>query len=386
MLTLKSNSIYQIGNDKYRNIIHKNRKKIIISSIFLILLFILYIILSHNYNYYHRTIAKVNIVTSTYTHSEENEFGDVEKYYTQKITALIMNGNHKGKLVKLNNTYSSSQVYDCKYDKGDELFITLSNNKSHTITATITGFKQDKYLLMLVSIFVLFILLISKKKGFFTIISILTNILLVSYCLDLYFKGVDILFLSICLVLCFTVFSLFLISGWNKKTIAAILSTLLSLSAMMLLYYIVLKNTSGIDYASMEYMTMPNDVEEIFLSEILIGGLGAIMDIAITMAASTSELVEKNRDVQTKDLLRSGKEIGNDIMGTMINVLLFTYLSSGIPFFILAMKNGIHIKNILTMYMPYEIYRFLTGSIGILLSIPISIFLSILLLRKGRKS
>lgn len=363
----------------------KHKKTILYHFIFITLLLLLIIAVHHNYRFYHDTIAKITKVDITYDHEEQDENGGIEKYYMQNIKAILLNSKWKGKTVTLNNIYGSSEVYDNKYKKGDEVFITTKIDKNYQITGVITGLKRDTLMVILLAAFIYFVCLVALKKGFFTLITLFINICMFSYALDLYLKGSDIMLLSILASIFFTVFSLFLISGFNKKTFATILSTLISVGLTMVIFQIVL-SYNRIDYASMEYLTMPNDVENIFMAEILIGGLGAIMDIAITMAAATSELVEKDSTISTKELIKSGKEIGNDIMGTMINVLLFTFICGSIPFFILAMKNGIHIKNILTIYMSYEIYRFLTGSIGILLSIPISITLSILMLKKRKVS
>ena len=62
--------------------------------------------------------------------------------------------------------------------------------------------------------------------------------------------------------------------------------------------------------------------DEIFHAEILLSGLGAIMDVAVAIAVALSEIVTKRPEVTFRELFRSGREIGYDIMGTMINVLV----------------------------------------------------------------
>jgi uncharacterized membrane protein len=173
------------------------------------------------------------------------------------------------------------------------------------------------------------------------------------------------------------------IGGFRKKTFVAILSTLISLGFTILLFKIVMFYTDGVDYAFMEYIASPSDLPEIFMSQILIGGLGAIMDVAITEAATISELTAQNAEISVKELLKSGREVGHDIMGTMINVMLFTYIGGSIPLIILKMKSDVRLHTIILWHMPMEMYRFLTGSIGILLTIPVSLMVSIVLFKKS---
>ena len=69
----------------------------------------------------------------------------------------------------------------------------------------------------------------------------------------------------------------------------------------------------------------------------------------------------------------------------MINVLLFTYICGLIPLMIMKMKNEVSLLTIVRLQIPFEISRFLIGGIGIVLAIPVSIALSSIILKIGRK-
>ena len=125
---------------------------------------------------------------------------------------------------------------------------------------------------------------------------------------------------------------------------------------------------------------------DLIMSQVLIGGLGAIMDVTITETSAINELVVVNKEISIRELIQSGREVGFDIMGTMINILLFTYVCGIIPIVVLKMKNSIKLGTIIRMQMPMELYGFMIGGIGILLTIPISVFVSIVLFKKLRRS
>ena len=122
------------------------------------------------------------------------------------------------------------------------------------------------------------------------------------------------------------------------------------------------------------------------MPELLIGSIGAVMDVAITISSAMSELIDKNSDISSKALNRSAREIGKDIMSTMSNVLFFTYLCAGLPVFVLAIRNGFTLRNYIASNFSLELSRFLAGSIGIVITIPISAFVSIKIMKRGAKA
>ena len=81
----------------------------------------------------------------------------------------------------------------------------------------------------------------------------------------------------------------------------------------------------------MEYLGSIDNPDEMFHAEILLSGLGAIMDVSVAISVALSEIVRKKPDVTFFELFKSGREIGYDIMGTMINVLLFVFGCGLIP-------------------------------------------------------
>lgn len=108
------------------------------------------------------------------------------------------------------------------------------------------------------------------------------------------------------------------------------------------------------------------------------------MDIAITIISSLYELYGKNKDISLKALKASGMEIGKDIMGAMTNVLFFAYVSGSIPMILLYLKNGSALGYTLSMNLSLELTRALVGSIGIVLTIPISIYIAAYFIYKRR--
>lgn len=347
---------------------------------------------SHNYFMYDSTIVKIKRieVKSSSAESEVQAYDEnasktqKETYYSQNLTCKIMNGKYKGRDLLLTNKYGYSTLDTEQYRKGDELFIKLTEN-GNSLSGSITGIKRDKYAALFAGILVFLVILVAKRRGIGAILSLAVNVGIFVAALNQYDVDMNFLRVAYLMSLTFTVLTILFVNGLKRQSGAAILSTLVTVALNMGLFFVAFRYGSDMDYSQMDYLTGSQDWENLFLASTLIASLGAIMDVAVSMAASMNELMVKNPEIHFKEMFRSGREIGHDIMGTMINVLLFTYICGLMPSFILKMKNEYSLITLVKLHIPFEISRFLTGSIGILLAIPVSIVFSIAVLKIGRK-
>ena len=364
-----------------------SNKKFLLFYIILVFISIGLIIFTYNnYSFYKDTIVKVIDTKDSYLSTDDVTFGYKEDIYKEEIKAKVMNGKYKGELINIINEYHKGEAYDQRYKKGDELFASLyiKNNKIKGVA--IEGYKRDKYVVILFILFSLTIVIVGKLKGFLSIISVIINIIIFGFLIHINaIKSINLVLLSFLGAIMFSIISLILVSGINKKTLAAIISSFLGVSLITVISFIIIKitNYSGIRFDQMELLTRP--YEGIFISEIILGGLGAIMDISISISSSLNELIEKNKRISIKALTKSGFNIGQDIMGTMINVLFFTYVCTGISNLVIFFRNGISIANLMTEYISLEMTRALTGAIGIVITIPIAIFISLYIYKRRVK-
>ncbi|USK17577.1 YibE/F family protein [Bacillus velezensis] len=348
------------------------------------------IFVTHNASFYERPIARVTKTTLEHQCDVQDMHKNKDKIFTQTITARLENGSQKGQLIHLSNQYSLSGANDQKYSIGDEVFVSFDKGKpsNKDISGSIIDKKRDKQLLLIAWVFIFTLLIVGKKQGFFSIVSLMFNAVLLSFALDLYRKHPNIGLIFICgiCILIFTVISLLLVSGFHAKTYAAIAATLAGTFVSLLITYLVMLATGekGLRYEEMQYLTRP--YHTVFMAGVFIGSLGAVMDVAITMTSSVFGLYEENKGISLQALRRSGMEIGKDIMGAMTNILFFAYISGSIPMMLLYLKNDSPIGFTLSMNISLEIARALAGGIGIVLTIPASLYASVFFIKRKKAS
>ncbi|SES15853.1 Uncharacterized membrane protein [Gracilibacillus ureilyticus] len=335
------------------------------------------IFVNNNYNFYDRTIVKVTDTSETSRTEIIDEYENKDTMVHQQITAVIQNGESKGETMELENQYSESQSIHSQLKKGTEFF--LANDG-----ISVGDIKRDKYVIFVAWIFILILLLVGKKQGALSVVSLAVNAVILSIALDIYIKNPENSLLIICgiSIILFTVLSLIMASGWNQKTFTAIIATLLgTLTSLAIAYFaLFVTGEQGLRYEEMSFLSRHPQV--IFMGGLLIGSLGAVMDVAITMASSIFELYEKNHQIKLSTLKKSGLEIGKDIMGTMTNILFFAYVSGTIPALLLYFKNESPLGFTLSMNLSVELARALAGGIGIVLTIPITLYMAIFFIKR----
>lgn len=101
------------------------------------------------------------------------------------------------------------------------------------------------------------------------------------------------------------------------------------------------------------------------------------MDVAMSIASAVHELHEVNSELSAMELFRSGMNIGRDAMGTMANTLILAFAGSSFTLLLLIYYFNIPFTQLInTDLVAREVIQGISGSIGIVLTVPIVAFLA----------
>ena len=181
-----------------------------------------------------------------------------------------------------------------------------------------------------------------------------------------------------------TVFTFVLIDGINKKTISGALGTLAGvlIASIFAAFAGYVSHISGFQTNEAEELLLIGTdhgmkISGLFTAGILIASLGAVMDVAMSIASAVHELHEVNDQMSAMELFRSGMNIGRDAMGTMANTLILAFAGSSFTLLLLIYFYNIGFTQLInTDMVAREVIQGLAGSIGIVLTVPIVAFLS----------
>lgn len=345
------------------------------------ILIIGYIFTTEDAFLYQKTIVKI---TNVKQHLNSDADAPDPKYW-QEITAVVLNKAYKGKQVVFYNTYTKSLVASEKYKKQDQIFVKISKKQNGKMQVKIIDVKRDRYVFLLVASMILCLLFLAKKQGFFTLVSLGGNLLAFFFCFQTMENKAFFLYAWIFLSIAFCVITLVLTSGIHKKTWGALLSSLCSVAIMAVIYQISIYHNQQISYEFMPKMVATLPLKDIYKTSVMIGLLGAVMDVAITMQTTVEELVWIKPNLSLKELIASIQEIGYDVMGTMVNILFFSYIGSSLPLLVIKVYHAYNLKAVFLDTLIFDAARFLIGAIGLVLAIPISGFFAIVLFYNFRR-
>ena len=309
----------------------------------------------------------------------------------QKVRIKILNKDYKNKETVITKTYIDNG-YDKLLKKGNRIIIHKEVNDEE-VSFYFNNIDKTYSLLMLVLIFILFVILLGGFKGIKALIALIITILLILFFLvPLLLKGYSPIILSIITCIISSILTFIITSGFSKKTLTAILGVSFGLLVGGIFAYVfgIITKTTGFssDNAQMlQYLPggIKFDFKGLLFAGIIIGSLGACMDVSISIASSLEEIKGQNKKISDKELIKSGFNIGKDIMGTMVNTLVLAYTGSSLATLLIFSGLNKSFTEIINLdSIATEIIRALSGSIGLLFAIPFTIF-TFVLLNKERK-
>ncbi|MBQ9589218.1 MAG: YibE/F family protein [Butyrivibrio sp.] len=301
---------------------------------------------------------------------------------SQEVIVEITSGKFKGKQYQTTNYLST--LFNIDAQDGTRVIVRL-DPKGEGYSAFIYSYDRSMIILFMFIFFAAALLYIGRGKGAMALISLLVTLCSIVWILfPLIEYGFPIILVTVLIVFYNIVFTFVMIDGINTKTVSAALGTLsgvlvASLFAVIAGYF---SHISGFQTNEAEELLLIGTdhgmkIKGLFTAGILIAALGAVMDVAMSIASSVHELHSVNDKLNAVELFRSGMNIGRDAMGTMANTLILAFAGSSFTLLLLIYYYDISFTQLIsTDLVAREVIQGLAGSIGIVLTVPIVAFLS----------
>lgn len=353
------------------------------------------------------SIIIFTVLFSTVTYGTEYERPDVYKgkvveveddtiseegYGYQEVKVKILNGKYDGIVISINHYIDETMAYNVRLSKGDSIYCMVETDNEGNITqGHLYEFRRDKYIYILLIIFLIMIVAIGGIKGIKSLITLILTLVGVYFMLKGVVSGGNPIFLSIIVCIIVTILTITIISGFNIKSVCAIFGTMFGVIIAGILALIIsyFSNLSGLGSTEAQMLVHNTsfNFKGILFASILLGTLGAVMDVCMSIASSINEIRIANPELKPIDLFKSGMNIGRDVMGTMSNTLILAYVGTSMFLLLVFLVNDVPYFDIINMdLIATEVVRALSGTIGIIASLPITAFISANLEKKYEKT
>ena len=193
------------------------------------------------------------------------------------------------------------------------------------------------------------------------------------------YRGISPILAAVLVAVLTTFVTMYLIGGISSKSVTAMVGTVagVGISGILAVLFGRLTQISGYnvsDIEQLEYVGQMTNVRigELLYAGILISTLGAVMDVAMSVASTINEIHYRNPDLSRKELFTSGIRVGKDMMGTMSNTLILAFTGSSINTLVFMYVYNYSARQIANMYsIGIEVIQGIASTMGVILTVPL---------------
>ena len=337
---------------------------------------------------------KAEVLSVTETENEIKEFAPGSLQY--EVQLRIDSGPAEGTETTITHRTLNNPAFDIHPQEGDNIIVRDENG-----SYAIVDYDRLPAMLLLLLGFAALLILFGGMTGLKALLVLLFAVLLIAKGLIAFilFAPSHILLWTILIGAVITLATQLIVNGRNVKSTGAIIGTIggilvAGLLAVLAIHFTYLTGVSEEQAGMLKALYLKDvDFRELLFSGIVLGALGAVMDVAVSIASAQYEMKLLAPKTKFQTLVSSGLNVGRDVMGTMANTLVLAYIGGALPLILLiSAQPDISLLHVMNLNMiATEVVRSLIGSIGLLCAIPITAYATAFLItirpqRKARQA
>lgn len=229
--------------------------------------------------------------------------------------------------------------------------------------------------------FVILLVIFGRAKGFNAVLSLgFTCSAIFAVFIPSLLSGGNIYVSALIVCAYSVVVTLFMLNGVNQKSLAAAAGCLGGIFAAALLTLLMggalrLTGMANRELESLLFLPVENpiDLHAVLFAGIIIGAVGAVIDVAVSIASALWELRAASPGLPFSGFLKSGINIGRDIMGSMTNTLVLAYIGSSLPAILILIVSSDSLTDLFNNELVIvELLKAIIGAMGILFALPLT--------------
>ncbi|MDD5091314.1 MAG: YibE/F family protein [Candidatus Wallbacteria bacterium] len=331
-------------------------------------------------------LAALTMVSTLFSAEDTYLTGQVveTKRYTDEAGLLWENTRFEVKNGPLKGQHSSREPIEGQsalfpqLKPGDKV-VLIAMEGPDGIEVHVVEPKRSGAVAAVLLLFSVLLVLLGRRKGVCALLSLaVTGWMIVYLFVPAVARGENPLAWAVVICAASTIVTILLVAGWTAKSAAAILGTIggIIISAVVSLFFGYWMKLTGTADEAVYYLVFSRVGGLNFLgilhAGIIIGSLGAVMDVAMSLSSAAYELRKQHGKTSSGKIFRSLMNIGRDITGTMANTLVLAYAGGSLALFLLIylQPDMIFVKLWNMEFIAAEVLRAAAGSIGILAAVP----------------
>ncbi len=333
-----------------------------------------------------RSFEKATVVSVLQDNLQE----DGNRYGDQKVELRINTGELAGQTVEA--TSPNGNLFGAVCYPGREVIAIVSVSGD---TNVVTVYSPDRILAVVgfVVVFLLLLCVIGGRNGAKSALGLIFTFICIFFLMiPMIYRGISPFFSAVLITLVTTLVTMYLIGGFTAKTFCAVVGTVAGvvLAGFSAWLFGAAADIGGYNVSNIEELLFIGqhtrvNTGELLFAGILISALGAVMDVAMSISSTITEIYSQNPSLTRFQLFRSGISVGRDMMGTMSNTLVLAFAGGSLSTLVLNYTYDLSLNQILnSSNICIEIMQGISGSIGVVMTVPIVSVLASVLIPKWR--
>ena len=257
-----------------------------------------------------------------------------------------------------------------------------------TVINTVYTQDREMVIYLFAALYLVVLCLVGGKQGLKGALGLAFTFLCILFVyLPLVYRGYSPFWVAVFVCIITTLVTMYLIGGPTMKTLVATGGTIAGvvIAGFSATLFSIASGISGWNVSDIEsLLTLWNvsgiQVGGLLFSGLLISSLGAVMDVAMSIASAISEIHTQNPALTQRELFRAGMHVGRDMMGTDSNTLILAFAGGSISMLVLDYAYDLPYQQIINSNnIGIAVMQGLSGSFGIVLAVPVTVLLAVIL-------
>ena len=312
---------------------------------------------------------------------------------TQELAVVSGSGRYKGEETVAYNYFGPLNGVPVRV--GDSVMLTIKTHIEGDYFATVYEFNRIPVLAVMILVFFAVVTAVGGMTGLQSLAGLVFTVFcLFTILVPLLLKGAPTILTTFAVCAYIALVSFTILGGVHRKTVSAFLGTVtgtfLAMVFGMGVQYFARINGLRMGDAEplleMKYVGLQVGLKGLLTASIIISALGAVMDVAMSISSALEEVHAANPSLSQRELFRSGMNIGHDMVGTMTNTLILAFLGSEFSLMLFLYARSLTFHHLFsTAFVSLETISGISASIGMVLAIPLTAWISSALISRGTK-
>ena len=311
---------------------------------------------------------------------QDNVQPDGSRVGEQVVRVLMKTGGLKGR--EIETTSSSGFLFGAPCTVGMKV-VVMQSLAGDTVVSSVYAQDREFQILAFAALYLLALCLIGGwqgAKGALGLVFTFGCILWVY--LPLVYRGWSPFWSAVLVCAVTAVVTLWLVGGPTRKTLVAAAGTVAGvvMAGVAASLFSLATGITGWNVSDIESLMTLWSTADIQVGGLLFSGLGATMDVAMSIASSMAEVQAQTPDISCRALFQAGMRVGRDMMGADSNTLILAFAGGSVSMLVLDYAYDLSWLQIINSNnIGIAVMQGLAGSFGVVLSVPVTVALAMLL-------